>query len=251
MKILPLLLVLTLILTIGPSVLSAREVFVPTERRVLSPDFTPPASGPIRVALFDADSTLRVAPSGKPSANAPDDVTLLPNMVSSLQRLQQEGYLLAVVSNQAGIEEGYVTIETAQEALAYMLQLLSKQGVWFHYFDFAEGRDDNRKPETGMAKRLGALVNEKFQRDIDWRQSIMVGDSAWKKGKDVEPDGTPGTDFSNSDRLFAENIKKELGPIKFFHPKEFFGWIQLGMKEGFGNFDVLQTFQKRQPKIQP
>lgn len=212
-----------------------------SKRQTLAADFHPPRNGKVKVAFFDADSTLRVAPSGKPSANDPNDVAILPMVPESLKRLANDGFLIYIVSNQAGVEAGYITSDSAEKALALTVRLLAAKGGVVHGFDFAESRDENRKPDIGMAKRLITLIQEKYHRQIDWDQSLMVGDSAWKKGKDIEPDGSVGVDFSDSDRLFAENLKKQFGGVTFIHPREFFGWQK---KFGIKNFDSYQTLQK-------
>jgi hypothetical protein len=50
--------------------------------------------------------------------------------------------------------------------------------------------------------------------------AFMVGDSGYKKGVDgPHPDGRPADDFSNSDRLFAENLN-----VPFHEPTDYFGW---------------------------
>lgn len=64
---------------------------------------------------------------------------------------------------------------------------------------------------------------------LDKASSIMVGDSAYRKaskGKpaEIRPDGNPGFNFSNSDRLFAENLG-----IRFIEPQDFFGWRNYGV----------------------
>ena len=51
----------------------------------------------------------------------------------------------------------------------------------------------------------------------------MVGDAAYKRKVDLQPNGKPGTDHSNSDRLFAENIAITHKGFKFYHPNDFFG----------------------------
>lgn len=219
----------------------------PPERRVVH-NFK--AKGPkVKIAFFDADSTLRVAPSGSVSANGPTDVAILPLMTAKLQKLQADGYLLAVVSNQAGIAAGYVTFDTANGALRHALSQLSRLGVQFHYYDFAEANDENRKPDLGMARRLAAKVEE-LGKKVDWDSTIMVGDSAWKKGVDVEPDGTPGEDVSNADRLFGENMAKTFGGVKFYHPRNFFAWVRYGVRN-FENFKTLSKFVIEHPEFDP
>jgi DNA 3'-phosphatase len=209
------------------------------------------AKSKVKIAFFDADSTLRVAPSGKPSANGPKDVAILPMISERLIELEKQGYLLAVASNQAGVQFGHVSLADADAALRYALEQLSRLGVKFHYYDFAEREDENRKPQTGMARRLAGLVKEKLGREVDWKNTIMVGDSAWKKGVDLEPDGvTMGEDVSNADRLFGENMAKEFGGVTFHHPRNFFAWMRLGVKN-FHTYDFLVKFVKEHPELDP
>ncbi|MBI4863606.1 MAG: HAD-IIIA family hydrolase [Candidatus Riflebacteria bacterium] len=221
----------------------------PTERRVISGSFQP-AAGPVKIAFFDADSTLRVAPSGSVSANGPTDVAILPLVAEQLVKLNKDGYLLAIVSNQNGISQGYVTFEAANAALLYTQSQLAKLGVSFHYYDFAERSDENRKPDIGMGKRLADTIKAKLGRDVDWAHTIMVGDSGWKKGKDVEPDGTPGEDFSNADRLFGENLAKRFGGVQFHHPRTFFRWLRHGVRN-FPDYQSVRTFVTAHPELDP
>lgn len=231
-------------------IVMASEFKVPIERRQLSKSFMPPAGKNVKIAFLDADSTLRVAPSGAPSANAVDDVALLPMTAQPLKRLADEGYLLAVVSNQAGIQYGHVTFEIAQAAMVTTLKRLADRGVRIHYFDFSEKKDVNRKPDIGMGVRLAELIEKKFKCSVDWQNSIMIGDSAWKKGVDTEPDGTPGSDHSNSDRLFAENLAKKFGKVTFHHPRDFFGWMKFGVRN-FPDYKTLNKFLETHPEVKP
>jgi DNA 3'-phosphatase len=222
----------------------------PAERRTLLPGFRAPAAGGVKIAFFDADSTLRVAPSGTVSANSPTDVAILPLVAPRLVALAREGYLLAIVSNQAGIAHGHVTFQAAQGALVYTMSQLSRLGVTFHYFDFAEGDGEDRKPQIGMGRRLSETVKERLGVPVDWSRSIMVGDSAWKRGVDVEPYGTPGEDFSNADRLFAENLTRTFGGLTFHHPRVFFHWLRHGIRN-FPDFKSLAAFIAQHPELDP
>lgn len=214
----------------------------PAQRREIGSAFRPPpGSAPVRLALFDADSTLRVAPSGKVSANGPRDVAILPRVAVKLAQVAREGYLIAIVSNQQGIEYGHVSFADADSALRHTIALLAAEGAPVHYYDFAEGGGEDRKPAPGMAWRLAALVEQRYQRSIDWAGSFMVGDSAWKRGIDREPDGRLGEDFSNTDRLFAEAIATAHPGFQFYHPRDFFGWTADGVRN-FPGIDALKDF---------
>jgi D-glycero-D-manno-heptose 1,7-bisphosphate phosphatase len=206
------------------------------QRRSLSPDFSYPTDTRlVKVAFFDADSTLRVAPSGSVSANAADDVYLLPCVGERLREVADAGYLIAIVSNQGGVPR-FISLETADKALAYTAELAREAGGEVHYFDFAEHDDEDRKPGIGMAQRLVSQLKRGYQ--IDMAKSFMVGDSAYKKNLDTRPDGTPGKHFSNSDRLFAENFFADFAndevPYRFEEAAVFFGYRRNGV-------DVFQS----------
>lgn len=173
------------------------------------------------VAFFDADNTLRFTRSGKPSPHGRHDVELFRQCRNKLLELGRQGFLLAIVSNQAGITNGYISFNEVEEAFQETLRRFFDQGIVFHYYDFADKKDENRKPDTGMAWRLERKLNY-AGRKIDWQKSFMVGDAGWKKGKDLRPDGRMGTDHSSSDRLFAENIAKRHAGFTFFHANDFF-----------------------------
>ncbi len=216
-----------------------------TNRRQISREsFSPPANGAVKVAFFDADSTLRIAPSGSLSANSPTDVRILPNVPKVLKMLKEKGYLIYIVSNQNGVSAGHVTCEIAEGALQFTISEIKNRGGYVHGYDFAENSDDNRKPGIGMAMQLEASLKRVFGSNvyIDKTQSFMVGDSAFKKADnkyagDSKLDFTsltivPGSHFSNADRLFAHAVG-----IHFYEATDFFGWRKYGV-------DVLEKMSE-------
>ena len=222
----------------GATVAPKPKVICPsaTRREISRDTFTPPANGAVRVAFFDADSTLRIALSDSVSANSPTDVRILPNVPKVLKMLKEKGYLIYIVSNQNGVGAGRVTCETAEGALRYTISEITKAGGFVHGYDFAENADENRKPGTGMALALEESLKRTFGADIsiDKTQSFMVGDSAFKKADatyvgDWKLDLSkltmvPGTHFSNADRLFAQAYG-----VHFYEATDFFGWRKYGI----------------------
>ncbi len=221
----------------------------PVTRRTLRAGFTPTGDGPVKIAFFDADSTLRVSKSGSVSASSARDVLLLPLVAERLASLSQDGYLIAIVSNQGGIPK-FVSLADAEAALRYTIHLINQQGTPVDYFDLAETKNVFRKPGTGMADLAEVIVKMTLLRSVDWAGSIMVGDSAWRKDHDKAPDGTPGADFSNSDRLFAEDLAKKHVGFKFLDPADFFGWRELGLVRFHTAADVEQFYLKH-PELRP
>lgn len=191
---------------------------LPQKRRELVFDST---ESKVKVAFFDADQTLRLSATDRPAPNGAGDVVLLDGTFKKLRVLAQQGFLLAIVSNQGGVKYGFLTFDDAEDAMQETIIKFAEQGIYFNYYDFADQYDSNRKPNTKMAYRLEQKLSD-HNKQLLWSESFMVGDAAWKKGVDHKPDGTPGEDHSNSDRIFAEKISdKKLG-FKFYHPDEFF-----------------------------
>lgn len=192
----------------------------PTERRSLQAYRCPAEGAAVPVAFFDADSTLRVSKSGTPTASSADDVNVLPFAATHLQQLNEQGYLVAIVSNQGGVAAGMTPYEVAEGGLVFAASQLSALGAKIDYLDFADQRDEYRKPDIGMATHLEQLLQDECSVSVDWTGSRMVGDAGYKKDVDgPHPDGRPADDFSNSDRLFAENLG-----IPFSEPTDTFGW---------------------------
>lgn len=207
-----------------------------SETRQKITDFKNPESGLIKVAFFDADSTLRIAPSGSVSANTPTDVRILPNVPETLKMLAENNYLIYIVSNQGGVASGNVTCEIADSALHFTAQEIKRLGGTVNGYDFAESSNEMRKPNIGMITKLEEILKKQFGETarIDKINSFMVGDSAFKKEDKGKPADermnlktlkiTKGTHFSNADRLLAQNYG-----IFFYEPTDFFGWREFGV----------------------
>jgi DNA 3'-phosphatase len=198
---------------------------IPRERRSLAHYRCPVGVDAIAVAFFDADSTLRVSKSGSVSANGVDDVNVLPFAAARIAELNEDGLLVAVVSNQGGVASGILPFEVAQGALAFTAARLGDLGARVDYFDMADKKDEFRKPQTGMALELDRRLEETCGVGVDLERSFMVGDSGFKAGEDgPHPDGRPADDFSNADRLFAENLG-----VPFHEPTDYFDWRRFGV----------------------
>jgi D-glycero-D-manno-heptose 1,7-bisphosphate phosphatase len=117
----------------------------------------------------------------------PGLVRLLPGVGASLARLRDAGYLLIVVTNQAGVAEGLCQPERIEEVNDRFRALLEAAGVrvdGLYYSPFIKSGSvarftadhDWRKPRPGMV----VVAAREF--GVDVSRSWMVGDAA----RDVE-----------------------------------------------------------------
>jgi D-glycero-D-manno-heptose 1,7-bisphosphate phosphatase len=127
-----------------------------------------------------------------------EDFKIVPGIIDVLTELKRQGFLLVVVTNQAGIAKGRYTKEQMQKCHDYFQK---ESGNIIDHFYYASGHPSvseslMRKPDSLMWEKAMA----KF--DIDPKQSWMVGDK--------ERDLVPAKKFEiKSVRVFIEGYYEE------------------------------------------
>lgn len=136
----------------------------------------------MKKALFlDRDGTINV---DKGYVYKPEDFILIDGITDAISRYNQDGYLVVVVSNQAGVARGYYSesdvVALHEYADSLLLKFNARVDKWYycpHHPEFGIGKyktDCNcRKPKTGMLEQAIAEF------DIDIKQSLLVGDKPW------------------------------------------------------------------------
>jgi D,D-heptose 1,7-bisphosphate phosphatase len=110
-----------------------------------------------------------------------EDFQFTENCIEALKILQSHGYLLFIITNQAGIGRGYYSEQDFEQLTQWMLGVLNKNGVKINDVKFCPHHPEHglgkyktqcscRKPEIGM---LTPLIE---QYNIDVNNSILVGD---------------------------------------------------------------------------
>ncbi len=127
-----------------------------------------------RPAIFlDRDGTLNVE---KHYLHQPKDWEWIPGAVEALARLKAAGYLLIVISNQAGIARGYYKSQDVDQLHGWVNQVLAKARAAIDAFYYCPHHPDLsgpcfcRKPSPGMIFRAADEWN------IDLAKSWMIGD---------------------------------------------------------------------------
>ena len=112
--------------------------------------------------------------------NCKEQVVVLPKVVRALRELQSLGFLLIIVTNQAAIKKGLLSLEGLEEIQNHLSFILEKEGVkiddWYFSPEAMIGKDRevvefrNRKPGPGM------LLDAAEEHNIDLSKSWMIGD---------------------------------------------------------------------------
>jgi D-glycero-D-manno-heptose 1,7-bisphosphate phosphatase len=133
-----------------------------------------------RAAFLDRDGTI-IEDTG--FVRDVDGVRLIKGSAEAIRRLNDEGWIVVVVTNQSGIARGLFTAKEYDAVAAKLDQLLAERGARIdasymcpHHPDVT-GPCDCRKP--GLKHYLAAA--EQF--GIDFTESIFVGD----RMSDLEP----------------------------------------------------------------
>ena len=106
-----------------------------------------------------------------------DDFTFMPGVLDAFPRLAAKVKRIIVVTNQQGVGKTLMSYEELDLVHAHMTAQLEKRGgridAIFSCTELAEDKLNCRKPSPAM----GMWAKRKFP-EIDFRQSLMVGDSA-------------------------------------------------------------------------
>ncbi len=107
----------------------------------------------------------------------PAQFEFIPGSIEALKILKQKGFLLIVITNQAGIARGLFSEEILGQIHNKMKGILNQNGIILddifycpHHPDFT-GACDCRKPKPGL------ILKAQRQYNIDLQTSYMVGDT--------------------------------------------------------------------------
>ena len=114
-------------------------------------------------------------------AHRPDQIKFCDGIFDLCRNAREKGYLLIVVTNQAGVAKGYFTEDDVLTLHRWMAEQFAQRGVpvdGFYYCPYHKDGivpkyrldSDCRKPKPGM------LLQAAREHGIDLNQSLMVGD---------------------------------------------------------------------------
>lgn len=104
-----------------------------------------------------------------------EQIELIENIFPAILMLQNEGYLVIIVTNQAGINKGILSNEQVDEINQHIIQLLKKQGIDISAVYVCPHKPEEqckcRKPQPGLLLKAAKEYN------IDLENSIIIGDT--------------------------------------------------------------------------
>ena len=126
-------------------------------------------------ALFiDRDGTIIKQIDGEYISSI-NQIELIETIFPAILMLQNEGYLIIMVTNQAGINKGILSKEQVDEINQHIIQSLKRQGIEVSAVYVCPHRTDEkckcRKPEPGL------LLKAAEEHNIDLGNSVIIGDS--------------------------------------------------------------------------
>lgn len=149
-----------------------------------------------RVLFADLDGTIIVTKSGKTFPENCDDWQFKKDIIEAIEYYNPTH--LHIVSNQGGIEKGFVDkdaffwkMNKIQEQLA---KALPKVRVTYDYCTSNDPNDTRRKPNCGMIDFY--CIDAYNNTDCLKRNCLMIGDASGKQGQ-----------FSDCDKKCAENAQ--------------------------------------------
>ncbi len=131
-----------------------------------------------RALFLDRDGVINI---DKGHVHKKEDFDFFENIFNIVRPFQRDGYLIVIITNQAGIAKKYYSADDFFRLNSWMVNEFNKRGinitkVYFcpHHPDYT-GVCNCRKPEPGM------IYQARDELNIDLSESLLIGD----KGTDI------------------------------------------------------------------
>lgn len=170
----------------------------------------------MRVILLDRDGVINRYPGDRDYVKSWNEFHFLPGVKPALKKLNDKGFKIFIISNQAGVSKGIYSQESLDLITENMLNELKRYNIdisWTYYCTHRQ--EDNcscRKPKTGL---IDMAINQlkKEGQDVELSGSYFIGDTI----RDVEAGKSAGlkTILVLSGKEKAENKSNWQSPPHF------------------------------------
>lgn len=159
-----------------------------------------------RAIFLDRDGTINHDPG---YIKDPSDIIILPGVAEGIKKLKNDfGFKVIVVSNQAGVAKGLMTLQDVDSVNLKVNELLMAEGTSVDAFYYCPYHPDFDSPEKSNCRKPSPLmiVQAADELKIDLSKSYMFGD----KSSDVECGINAGV---KTVLLVSESIEKEISAL--------------------------------------
>ena len=155
----------------------------------------------VKILFADLDGTIIETKSGQTFPKDAEDWKFKEGILEAISSYAPTH--LHIVSNQGGVEKGYITAMELYNKMnriaGRLINLLPNVSVSFDYCTSLDKNYKRRKPNTGMLEHFYNIPS------YDKKDALMIGDASGKEG-----------DFSDSDKKCAENFGIEYMDVNDF-----------------------------------
>lgn len=174
----------------------------------------------MKTIFLDRDGVINKDPGFGGYITCWEEFEFLPGSLEALKRLNQAGYEVMVISNQAGVAKGLYTLGDLDKITKNMLGEIEKAGGGIRSVHYCPHRDEDncncRKPRTGLfsqaTKDLGVNFTDTFfvgdnRRDVLAAKAIgcksifVLSGNTKLEDLDVQPDFVAGDLLEAVDKI--------------------------------------------------
>lgn len=132
-----------------------------------------------KVIFLDRDGVINKFPGRGKYVTSLRNFKFIPGSLAAIKKLTQAGFIIFVISNQAGVAKGYYSRQTLKKITTKMLERIKKEGGKIKRVLYCTHlKEDNcpcRKPKIAMIEK--ALSPLKAA--IDQKSSYLIGDDTF------------------------------------------------------------------------
>ena len=133
-----------------------------------------------RAIFLDRDGVINKYPGDFEYVKSWSEFQFLPQVKPALKKLNQGGFELFIISNQAGVSKNLFSQKELDLITANMLKELDCAGIHIsHVYYCTHQQEDNcncRKPKTGLINLAIAQIKSKGSQ-INFKESFFIGDT--------------------------------------------------------------------------
>lgn len=129
----------------------------------------------MKVIFLDRDGVINKDPGVGDYVKSWKEFEFMPEAIDAIKLLNERGYEIFVISNQAGVAKGLYSQEALDDITANMLKEIKSRGgkirSVFYCIHASDAGCDCRKPNTGLIKNAVKGL------DVDFKKAYFIGDS--------------------------------------------------------------------------